>query len=45
MSVPYKNGALYIISMDTCCDWFQRTYVLTTAQKNLWSQYIGLLPD
>ena len=25
----------FIISIDTCWDWFQRTYVLITAQKNL----------
>ena len=24
----------FIISKDTCWDWFQRTYVLITAQKN-----------
>ena len=25
----------FIISIDTCWDWFQRSYVLITAQKNL----------
>ena len=25
----------FIISIDTSCDWFQRTYVLITARKNL----------
>ena len=25
----------FIISIDTCWDWFQRTYVLITARKNL----------
>ena len=25
----------FIISIDTCWDWFQCTYVLITAQKNL----------
>ena len=34
-----KVGSLlewcFIISIDTCWDWFQRIYVLITAQKNL----------
>ena len=25
----------FIISIDTCWDWLQRTYILITAQKNL----------
>ena len=28
-------GWCFIISIDTCWDWFQRTYVLITAQKDL----------